>query len=277
MATRPLLIFPQPRTAARNTKGGRGTDIHFPAHLRQTRLLGPKFRQLTHALEAQRAELRLEPGQEPERVLVLETVDGVDEFIRAVKRIHGMEWLGEWEEEAIEPDDDFYDEARPDRPLRGRLYLLMFNQQALTQLLSLWNRYRRDPAEKFETGLNKWRNVFARLRDIRFWDATDRWDHRLLDVWREQLATARERVTFKAELWFSSSANKRIENQRVVERVLAAEGGRMLGQSIIPEIAFHSIAGELPAQAALRVIDLEQTRLVNCNQVMFFPTPWSEH
>lgn len=44
----------------------------------------------------------------------------------------------------------------------------------------------------------------------------------------------------------------------------------MLAQSVIPEIAFHSVAGELPARAARRVINLEQTRLVTCNQVMFF-------
>src|SRR5271154_4250355 len=111
MATRPLLIFPQPRTAARNKKGGGNTELHLPDHLRQTRRLAPQFRQLAHALDAQRAELRLDPGQEPERVLVLETVDGVDEFVRAVQRIQGMEWLGEWEVDAIEPDNDFYVES----------------------------------------------------------------------------------------------------------------------------------------------------------------------
>jgi hypothetical protein len=44
----------------------------------------------------------------PEEVFVLETVDTVERFIRAVERLPGMEWLGEIEAEDIPPDDDFF-------------------------------------------------------------------------------------------------------------------------------------------------------------------------
>src|SRR5467141_4183973 len=124
MATRPLLILPQPEAAERMKKSGGQSDLHLPSHRQQTQRLTPKFDQLRQAFEAERAQLRQDPGLEPERVLVLETVDGVEEFVRAVRRTPGMEWLGEWEEEDIESDGDFYRESDPERALRGRLYLV---------------------------------------------------------------------------------------------------------------------------------------------------------
>jgi len=229
MATRPLLIFPTPQAAPRMKKSGGPSSIHFPSHARQTRIFGPKFRQLQQTFAGERAELRLDPGQEPERVLVLETVDGVEAFMQAVRRIPGMEWLGEWEEDAIAPDDDFYIEEAPEKPLRGRLYLIMFNDRALNELVSLWNRFRRNPNEKFARGLNRWRAIFARLHDLRFWNERDRLDPGLMRFWEEQLARQRERLVVKVELWLSASEDKRTSNQRVVENMVREEGGRILG------------------------------------------------
>lgn len=270
MATRPLLIFPQPERAPRMKRSGGQSNLHFPTHRQQARRLGPRFERLRQAFEAERAELRLDPGLEPERVLVMETIEGVEEFIRAVRRTPGMEWLGEWEEEATEPDEYFYMEPEPERPLRGRLYLVMSNQRALEELVNLWNRYRRNPKQKFAHGLNKWRNIFRQLRDIRYWEARDRVDLNLVRLWEEQLERNRDHLVFKAELWFSSSEEKRRRNQDTLEQLVREEGGRVLGQVVIPEIAFHALAGELPAAAAGRLIHLEPTRLVQFNQVMFF-------
>jgi hypothetical protein len=270
VGTRPLLIFPQPQVAPRKKKGGGPSNLHFPTAQRQARLLGPKFQQLQQAFAGERVDLRLDPGHEPERVLVLETVDGVDQFIRAVHQIPGMEWLGEWEQDGIPPDDDYYDERRPEESLHGRLYLIMFNQRALNELLSLWNRFRRNPNERFARGLNKWRNIFTRLHDLRFWNERDRIDPGLIRFWEEQLAQHRERTVVKIELWFSESEDKRALNQRVVENLIREQGGRIVGQAVIPEIAFHAISSEISAQAARRLMNLEQTRLALCNQVMFF-------
>ena len=270
MGTRPLLIFPQPEQAARKKKVGGPSNVHFPSAREQAVRLGPKFRRLARVLETERAALRLDPGQEPERVLVLETIGGVDEFFKAIKRTPGLEWLGEWEEDAIAPDDDFYSESERDKPLRGRVYLLMFNQRALEEMLSLWNRYRRSPNQPFSHGFNKWRNVFAQLKDVRLWDERDRLDQSLLQVWEGQLAARREDVIFKAELWFSASETKRRTNQGIVEQILREEGGRLLGQVVIPEIAFHALAGQIPARAARRIVSSQQTRLVSCDRVMFF-------
>ena len=48
-------------------------------------------------------------GLEPETVLVIEIAGSVDDFRQAVEGTDGLEWLGEWDIEDIEPDDDFYE------------------------------------------------------------------------------------------------------------------------------------------------------------------------
>lgn len=48
-------------------------------------------------------------GLEPETVLVIEIAGRVDDFKQAVEATHGLEWLGEWDVDDIEPDDDFYE------------------------------------------------------------------------------------------------------------------------------------------------------------------------
>jgi hypothetical protein len=74
-------------------------------------------------------------------VLVLETVGGVDEFVRAVRKTPEMEWLGEWEQEDIESNDDFYQISEPEKSLSGRSYLLMFKSHIWSGLPPLTPLY----------------------------------------------------------------------------------------------------------------------------------------
>lgn len=270
MAARPLLIFPQPEQSPRLRGFGGPSAFHFPTHRDQIGRIGPKLQRLQQAFEANRIELRSDPGVQPERVLVLETIGQVDNFVRAVRRTPRMEWLGEWEEETIEPDENFYFEEEPRRPLTGQLYLVMSDQRAMEELVRLWNSYRANPARQFDHGLNKWRSIFHQLRDIRFWDGRDRVSISLRRLWAQQLEHNRDPLLFKAELWFSPREEKRASNEEIVERLVRQEGGRILAQAVIPQIAFHAIAGQIPANSARRLIELRQTRLVRCNQIMFF-------
>ena len=41
-------------------------------------------------------------------VLVIETIGSVDGFLLVVKRIDGLDWLAEYEQTDIAPDQDFY-------------------------------------------------------------------------------------------------------------------------------------------------------------------------
>lgn len=273
MPERPLLVFPEPEDASRSGLGGGAGGFHRPDHARQGRRLAPCFRQLQTTFETRRVEVQQTvTGVDPEQVLVIETVGGIEKFANAVKRIEGFEWMGELELDEIAPDADFYDEGHPDKPLSGRLYLVMSNQRALDEMLSLWHRYKNDPNMEFQHGLTRFREVFDTLVDIRRWDVQDRLHETgLLDSWRLDLEDEGDGlVGFEAELWFRSDADKRATSERVLSQLITELDGRVVTQSVIPEIAYHAILGELPRNAIREIVNAPSTELVKCDYVMFF-------
>ena len=64
------------------------------------------------------------------KVLVLETIGSIQNFIRAVEKIQGLEWFGEYELDDIPPDYGFENEKNAKTPLKGRLFLIMTDQRA---------------------------------------------------------------------------------------------------------------------------------------------------
>jgi hypothetical protein len=130
-----------------------------------------------------------------------------------VRNIDGLEWLGEIEEEDIPPDDDFFVADREGAPregkmLRGRAFLIFTNQQALQQLLSLWDTWKAGNA--LPRGLGKWADVFAQLRDVRPWGVQDRLiETGILDDWRERVAHNNEVIPCEIELWFRNDPRRR--------------------------------------------------------------------
>lgn len=273
MPERPLLLFPAPETADR-TKGSEfPVRVHRPSHDRQGQRLSPLFTQLQTEFNARRVELQqTAAGADPEQVLVIETVGGVENFANAVKRIAGLEWMAELETDEIAPDEDFYDEQNADKELSGRLYLVMTNQRALDEMLSLWQRYQADQNMIFERGLTKFRDVFLCLKDIRRWGVQDRIEETgVLDAWREDLELDGGRaIRFEIELWFRGTDNKRQEAQGQVQALIGGLGGLLIGNCIIPDIAYHALLAEIPANAAQQIIDHPEVDLIKCDSVMFF-------
>ncbi len=133
--------------------------LHLPSPERQKQRLDPKFDRLQQSMENRRIALQIAPsGVEPEMVLVLETAGkNVDDFLKAVRHIDGRDWLGDWDEDDLLPDEDFYYEGDRTKALQGRLYLVMSDHRALNELLSLWNRW---PNQSPGYGLTKWRDLF---------------------------------------------------------------------------------------------------------------------
>jgi hypothetical protein len=175
MPERPLLLFPTPEIADRSKGHGFPNFIHRPSHNRQGQRLSPKFDQLQNEFNARRVELQnTAAGADPEQVLVIETVGNIENFANAVKLIPGLNWMGEIETDEIEPDVDFYDENDDTKELSGRLYLVMSNQQALNQMLSLWRRYQSNSNMIFERGLTRFRDVFLIIKDISRWGVKER-------------------------------------------------------------------------------------------------------
>lgn len=233
----------------------------------------PLFTELQKSFEARKIDIRSNAiGTNPEDVLVIETIGDIENFANAVKRINGLEWMGEFESTDITPDDDFYDEENKQKELVGHLYLVMTNQQALQEMLSLWKRYQANPSMKFARGLTKFRTVFQNLRNIRRWNVQDRLiESGAISAWENDLKHCGNRcIRFETELWFRGSKELRnISGQRVTALVQQA-GGNILGQTVIEEIAYHGLLAELPAKAIQTIVTDQATELVKCEDIMFF-------
>lgn len=273
MPERPLLLFPTPETADRSRRRGFPGHVHRPTRDRQGQRLSPIFARLQTAFNERRAEVQqTAAGADPEQTLVIETIGNVENFANAVKRIKGLEWMGEIETDGIEPDEDFYDEHNTDKRLGGCLYLVMSDQQALDEMLSLWQRYQNDQHMEFERGLTRFRDVFLRLKDIRRWSVQDRIaETGVLDAWQEDLEHDGNRpIRCEVELWFRGTDTKRRNAQEQVKDLVVALRGTILDDCIINDIAYHALLAEIPANAAKQIIEHLDVDLIKCDGVMFF-------
>ena len=255
MSEYPLLIFPTHEVMKRPDGHGGGEMPHKPELVRQVARLGPKFDALRNAFESERLAFQTNPqGLAPDFVLVIETFGRIDDFRRAAQAI-GMDWLGEIDQEDLEPDEDFWKPdktgLRTDKPLDGRLYLGMTNQRAMTELLRLWYLYR--TGKNLGHGNHQWRDLFAYAKDIRRWGARDRLRPEIIKDWREADDTTS--VPFRLELWFDQDGQAR---ETAVRRAISEVDGEVMATVRIDDIRFHALKGRLPraaAQAAVAFAD----------------------
>ena len=278
MPERPLLILPIPgEPAERRKKGSGGGRFQKPSRERQLERLAPRFEQLQRALEARRARLQTESqGLVPEEVVVLETVGTLEGFIRAVEKIPGMEWLSEIEEEDIPADDDFFaldddSERRPDKPLRGRLFMIFTNQDALRQMLALWAAWQAE--QKLPHGFGPWKTLFEQLRDVRPWGVRDRLlETGVLDDWQERADHGQQVIPCEIELWYRQAPEQRRIARERVAGLVAEQGGEILSEALVEEIAYHALLARLPIGAIHILLEeaYTETELVQCEQVQFF-------
>ncbi|MBF0097073.1 MAG: S8 family peptidase [Magnetococcales bacterium] len=277
MTERPLLILPEPSSAARAKPSGGGGGPKPLGPDRQKQRLGPRLAELEAAFEAQRLTMQTTAaGLAPEQVLVLETAGTVEDFFKAVKLVEGFEFLAEFDEEGIPPDDDFFVEKKGVKTgYRGRVYLMFANQQAFRQLLNLWGIWQR--REEFNKSLKKfanWRNVFALLRDIRPWSVRDRLEETgVLEDWKSRLEWEREKLPCEIELWFRSDEQQRIAAAAQVRARILELGGEVVSEAVIREIYYHALAVRLPIAAIQTLLDTDRRNsvaLVQAEQIQFF-------
>ena len=225
-------------------------------------------------MEKRRLELQdSSVGLVPEQVLVLETIGTVDNFIRAVDNTPGLEWLAEYEMEDIIPAHGFEDETDPGKHLRGQLFLVMTDQQALHQLQSLFELWRESHDTAFPHGLAPLRQAFQYLHTIRPWDVEDRIrETGLLEDWRDRIERDDSDVPFEAELWFRQSPVLRDRVQSQIRDILAVMEGELMDWCVIPEIGYHAVLGRLPRAQVQTIIQapdtLGEVRLLQCEDVM---------
>jgi hypothetical protein len=278
---RPLLAFgppavtsipPAPENRPRPPQSTR------PSAGRQAQRLGPQFAALRDAMQAGRAELTDDtPEPDSELVVVFDLAGTVGDFYRAADGVPGLEFLAEYEDEEIEPDDDFHfvkDGAATDSPVTDTLYMVMSNAQAVIELISLFERWQADPTEQFARGLNPLRQVFGLLRAIRRWGPQDRIrETGLLDQWAEDVAVvgASGSVRVEIELWFRGDPDRRAQAQGAVSQIIDNVGGQVVTSAVVESVGYHAMLADLPYPQVEAVVSRgpDAIELLTTETVMF--------
>lgn len=258
----PLLVFPQKQIIAPDP--GRPMvpgKPHLPGHQTQVARLNGQLGGFQQSFDKYKASVSgAIAGVEPEAVLVMEIAGSVNEFKQAVDAT-GLEWLGEWDIDDIEPDDDFYEldthGNKADKSLKGRLFLSMGNDAGLQELMSLWQLWSQNRPLPY--GKGKWGDVFAQLLVIRRWGIEETlYETGMIDRWRNVLDpdNADQKITFQIEFFYRRTPAKRRQYEQAITQLLALLDGRTLGQFIdMAEIAFHAVKVELPAKHIQQLLD----------------------
>lgn len=280
----PLLMFPQARTIP--PPKGRPIVIgqpHVPGHGKQVERLDAQLTTLQQDFERYKASVSSSvAGLEPETVLVIEIAGSVNEFRQAVEAI-GLEWMGEWDIDDIPPDEDFFERntkgERTNKAVKGRMFLSLGNEAGMRELLSLWEKWRDN--KMLPSGKTKWRDVFNQTVQIRRWGIEEALrETGMLDRWQDLLnpINPAQAIRFQIELFYRRSEDRRRQSERNVATLLQAAGGKTLGGFIdMPEIAFHAVKAELPAERIQQLLnDLESEshdtdiQLFKFHGVMYF-------
>lgn len=246
----PLMVFPTRVMSSRMPRNLRGgASVRLPDADQQAGRLMPQFQRLQEAFDSRRVALQGSPdGVQLEQVLVLETIGPVDNFIRAVQKVAGLEWLGEVDDGEAPPEFGFEDLAHPDRDLNGWLLLVMSDQRALEELRRLFELWRNDPSVSFSRGLAPLKSAFEHLRTIRPWGPEDRVrDTGVVENWDARLMAGEVSVPFEVDLWFRQDSARRTQQATSVRNEIEALGGEWLGECVIPEIRYHGALGRVPA------------------------------
>ena len=279
MPDRPLILFPSPERADREHKTPVFTRTVKPSFGRQFTRLQPSFNVLRTAFEQKALKIQQSPtGINPEFALVFEIIGSVDNFYTAVRHTEGLEWIFDCESDPFEPDDDFYQidrdtRERIDDSLNGKLYCVMSNQQAMSQLLSLWQRHQNGETDVFKRGFAGLRDVFTHIRGIRKWDARDRIaETHAAEYWRESLEVdGNSPVPFEIELFFRSDTTKRNNASETICREIQSLEGRVIQECVISEIFYHGMLVELPRASIEGLVNrYEEIELSQVDDIMFF-------
>ncbi|MHB8257131.1 MAG: S8 family peptidase [Acidiferrobacterales bacterium] len=222
-------------------------------------------------------ELRNDPTSlAPDRVIVFEIAGTVANFLKAVGKINGLEFMAEYEGE-FTADDDFAvqdgrkgkeGEDRTDKAVGSCFYLAMPDVSALEQLLSLWGRWER--GETMEAGFTPFAHLFAQLHALRAWGAQDRIPEETMAFWRDEAARRPgQPVRTEVELWYHDRENRRRASFQQLSALVVGVGGRIVHEAVIPDIAYHGALIDIPASEVQRLIDHTTVSLALADDVMF--------
>ncbi|WP_449288276.1 S8 family peptidase [Marinobacter salarius] len=281
----PLIVFPNASVIPpEKGKGFPVSQPSFPSHANQVGRLSGQIDSLKRDFQEYAANVSgAVAGLEPETVLVIEIAGSVDDFKQAIESA-GMEWLGEWDIDDIEPTDDFYQlnskGERVDKPVTGRMFLSMTSQTSLEELLSLWEKWEKN--QKLPTGKTKWRDVFNQLLTIRRWGIEETLiETGMIDRWEDYLnpIDPDEKISFQIELFYRRNSQVRSRIESAITELLGELGGRTLSSFVnYPEISFHAVKAELPASSIKSILEnidnnekrSDEIQLITFPGIMYF-------
>lgn len=271
----PLLMLPEPSEQVKGDRNGGPTRLHRPDIAAQGRRLEPMYKRLCGAFDRERVKVQRSPDRiEPELALVFEVAGSLNSFYGAVKRIEGLEWLFDLENEDMAPDNYFYDEENAEASFSGRVYCIMSDRAALDQLISTWKHYQMDETFQFPHGFTSLRDLFGLLREVHVWGPEDRFeDTGILEDWHETIQVkGSSPSTFEAELFYRSDPTKRCAAAASVRRAVEAMNGRVTSECAIEEIRYHGMLLELPIDQIENLLGAEREKLslATCNEIMYF-------
>lgn len=273
MPERPLLIFPEPTVEDRRRPIGGGGPLTKPTAAQQRTRLDAKFQSIAQSFQ----QVQPTPeGMEPEQVIVLETIGAsVEGLATAAEQVPDLEWLAEMDLESVDPSHGFQDEKYPDKKLSCRLYAVMTSQQAMDQLISLWNNWCNHPDTRARRHFGPFKQVFVHLKDVRRWSVEDRLAATgVVEYWNEYLQHQQAEVRFEVELWCRSSKTARERAFANLSSLITQAGGKCLAQAAIPEIVYHGVLATMPPRALKELVDQifakNYAEFLCCEDVMFF-------
>lgn len=275
------LSFGAPTTGRIPTGAPRfpGSRIAGPGPARQQQRLQPQFAALQEALQTGRVEVDGDTTEaDPELIVVFDLAAPVDAFARAAAHVPGLEFLLEVDGEEFAADDDFYavrDGEPTDDAVTDSLYVVMSNNQAVVELLSLFARWQENRQTTMPFGLAPLRDVFELLREVRRWGPQDRVrETGLLEQWREDVAVVGQSATMarvEIELWFRRGAERRTNAEAGVRAIISAAGGQIITQATIVSIGYHALLADIPYSQVEAVVDHgpEAISLLTTDTVMY--------
>lgn len=279
MPERPLLRLPLPTVTDPPKGHGGGALPRLPKKDQQRDTYGPLFQRLRSVLSRDRGGLALRDDPTslaPDRVIVFEIAGTIQDFLTALSRIDGLEFMAEYEND-FEADENFslIDKRkgkegadRTDKLVPGRLYLAMPDVRALDELVSLWERWVR--GEPLAVGLAPFKHLFAQLRNLRPWGPQDRISAETLEYWREESQRRpNEPVRTEVELWYRESPARRQTASQSLRAMVTNVGGAVIHEAAISDIAYHGMLIDIPAGEVQNLIAHPTVGLALADDVMF--------
>jgi hypothetical protein len=274
MPRRPPVPLPSPRGSRIPT--GRPSfrpSLEGPPPARQAQRLTPAFQRLSDALNEERLGIAgSTDAVDPELIVVMEIGGDLQDFINAIRRVRGLEFLADQAEDKLEPDEDFavIDNEGHRRPYDRQLFVVASDHRAWQEILRLWALYQE--GGEFARGLAPFRNLFSRLRVLRAWNDTDRLTHSgAASAWLQQFREAGDQlVPFEAELWFRAEGAKREAAVADIARGLDEAGGGLQKEVVVPEIEYHGVLGVAPAQLLVESASRNEVDWIRTTGVRLF-------